>query len=77
VTKLPVLNFVNRLLGAVIGLLISVTVIWAVNGIITMLITFVGPMAPETFNEDIVNNSYILSMLKDTNLVELIKSYIE
>jgi hypothetical protein len=72
-----VLNFVNRLLGAVIGLLISVTVIWAVNGIITMLITFVGPMAPETFNEDIVNNSYILSMLKDTNLVELIKSYIE
>ena len=77
VSKLPVLNFANRLLGAVIGLLISLMVIWAANGIITMLITFVGPMAPETFNEDIINNSYILSMLKDTNLVELIKSYIE
>ena len=77
VTRLPVLNFVNRVLGAVIGLLISAMVIWAVNGVITMLITFVGPMAPNTFNEDIINNSYILSMLKDTNLVELIKSYIE
>ena len=77
VSKLPVLNFANRLLGAVIGLLISLMVIWAVNGIITMLITFVGPMAPDIFNEDIINNSYILSMLKDTNLVELIKSYIE
>ena len=77
VTRLPVLNFVNRILGAVIGLLISAMVIWAVNGVITMLITFVGPMAPNTFNEDIINNSYILSMLKDTNLVELIKSYIE
>lgn len=77
VTRLPVLNFVNRVLGAVIGLLISAMVIWAVNGVITMLITFVGPMAPNTFNEDIINNSYILSLLKDTNLVELIKSYIE
>lgn len=77
VTRLPVLNFVNRILGAVIGLLIAAMVIWAVNGVITMLITFVGPMAPNTFNEDIINNSYILSMLKDTNLVELIKSYIE
>jgi len=77
VTKLPVLNFINRLLGAVIGLLISITVIWAINGIITMLVTFVGPMAPNTFNEDIINQSYILSMLKDTNLVELIKSYVE
>ena len=76
-TKLPVLNFVNRLLGAVVGLLISLTVIWAVNGIFTLLITYVGPMAPETLNQSIIDNSVILRLLKETNLVEMIKSYIE
>ena len=77
VSRLPVFNFVNRILGAVIGLLIAFLIINVVNVIVTMLVTYVGPMAPDTFSEDIINQSYILSMLKDTDLVELIKSYVE
>ena len=75
--KLPGLNFVNRVLGAVIGVLISVTVIWAVSGIATLVVNYVGPIAPETINQDIIDNSVILKMFKDSRLTEKILSYIQ
>ena len=77
VTKLPVLNFVNKILGAVIGVLISLTVIWAVSGIVTLVVNYVGPIAPETINQDIIDNSVILKLLKDTKLTDAILSYIQ
>lgn len=76
-TKLPGLNFVNRVLGAVIGALISITVIWAVSGIATLVVNYVGPIAPETINQDIIDNSVILKMFKDSQLTEKILSYIQ
>ena len=75
--KLPGLNFVNRVLGAVIGVLISITVIWAVSGIATLVVNYVGPIAPETINQDIIDNSVILKMFKDSRLTEKILSYIQ
>ncbi len=77
VTKLPGLNLVNRLLGAVIGILISLTIIWAVSGIVTLLVNYVGPIAPNTINQDIIDNSVILKLLKDTKLTEKILSFIQ
>ena len=77
ITKLPVLNLVNRLLGAAVGILISLTVIWAVSGIVTLLVSYVGPIAPDTINQDIIDNSVILKLLKDTKLTEIILSYIQ
>jgi hypothetical protein len=76
-TKLPGLNLVNRVLGAVIGALISITVIWAVSGIATLVVNYVGPIAPETINQDIIDNSVILKMFKDSQLTEKILSYIQ
>lgn len=75
--KLPGLNLVNRVLGAVIGALISITIIWAVSGIATLVVNYVGPIAPETINQDIIDNSVILKMLKDSQLTEKILSYIQ
>jgi len=76
-TKLPGLKLINRVLGAVVGVLISLTIIWAVSGVVTLLVNYVGPMAPETINQDIIDNSIILKLLKDTNLTEKILSYIQ
>ncbi|MBQ8392504.1 MAG: CvpA family protein [Clostridia bacterium] len=76
VAKLPGLNFVNRLLGACIGVLISLTIIWATSGIVTLAVNYVGPIFPEIFNEELIDNSVILRLLKGTNLTEIIKSYI-
>ena len=77
VAKLPGLNLINRLLGAVIGVLISLTLIWAVSGIITVLITYVGPLAPDVLNQELIDNSIILKLLKDTKLTEWILAYVE
>lgn len=76
-TRLPGLRFVNRLLGAVIGVVISLTIIWAVSGIATLVVNYVGPLAPKTINQGIIDNSVILKLFKDSQLTEKILSYIQ
>ena len=77
VSQLPGINFANRLLGAAIGAAISITIIFFVSSIINILVKYVGPIAPNTFNEALVSESIVLRALDDSGIMSLVEKLIQ
>ncbi len=76
VSHLPGLNFVNRLLGAAIGVLISLTIIVVTSSIINVIVEYVGPIAPNILNDTLVSDSIVLRVMRDSGITELFESLI-
>ena len=71
VTKLPVIKFLNRLLGAVIGLAWSLLLALGVGIVITLGSTFL----PETIPPTIISESIILSALANIDVFEIVSTF--
>ena len=76
IMKLPVLNIINRILGVAFGILMAATTLVIASALANMLVTYVGPIAPEVFNSDIIEGSVLLSFMSKWDIVDLIASYI-
>ena len=63
--------------GAAIGAVISVTIIFLVSSIINILVKYVGPIAPNTFNETLVSESIVLRALDDSGIMSLVEKLIQ
>jgi len=77
VSHLPGINLANRVLGAAIGAVISITIIIFASTIINILVKYVGPIAPNTFNEALVSESVILRALNDSGIMGLFEKLIQ
>lgn len=75
-THLPIINFANKLLGAAIGVLISLLIIWIVSIIAGFLVNYIGPLAPTVFSESLIEDSFILRTMKNAELMDTLKMYI-
>ena len=77
VSHLPGINMANRVLGAAIGAVISITIIIFTSTIINILVKYVGPIAPNTFNEALVSESVVLRALNDSGIMGLFEKLIQ
>ncbi|MBQ2736202.1 MAG: CvpA family protein [Clostridia bacterium] len=75
-THLPIINFANKLLGAAIGVLISLLIIWIVSVIAGFLVNYIGPLVPTVFNEGLIEESFVLRTMKNAELIDTLSMYI-
>ena len=75
-THLPIINFANKLLGAAIGVLISLLIIWIVSVIAGFLVNYIGPLVPTVFNEGLIEESFVLRTMKNAELMDTLNMYI-
>lgn len=75
-THLPIINFANKLLGAAIGVLISLLIIWIVSVIAGFLVNYIGPLVPTVFNEGLIEESFVLRTMKNAELMDTLSMYI-
>lgn len=66
----------NRLLGFVVGVVLSLLVLWGASVGIYALTDLVGPFTPGVFDKETVNGSMVISFFRNLNLVEWISSLI-
>lgn len=71
VSKLPVIKFLNRFLGAVIGLAWAALLAFGVGVVITLGSTFL----PETIPPTIISESIILSALANIDVFEIVSKF--
>jgi uncharacterized membrane protein required for colicin V production len=74
-THLPIINFANKLLGAAIGVLVSLLIIWVVGIIAGFLVNYIGPLVPDVFNEGLIEESFVLRTMKNAQLMDTLKMY--
>ncbi len=77
ITRLPVINLANRLLGAAIGVLVSLLVIWVISVIAGLLVNYVGPLVPDVFTDSLIEGSFVLRTVKNANLMDNLKLFID
>ena len=75
-THLPIINFANKLLGAAIGVLISLLIIWIASVIAGFLVNYIGPLVPTVFNEGLIEESFVLRTMKNAELMDTLNMYI-
>ena len=75
-THLPIINFANKLLGAAIGVLISLLIIWIISVIAGFLVNYIGPLVPTVFNEGLIEESFVLRTMKNAELMDTLNMYI-
>lgn len=68
VTHLPVLNFLNRVLGAVIGIVWAALFAWVVGTVLTVVSTFL----PDVVGQNIITDSIILGLLAKIEALNII-----
>lgn len=68
VTRLPVLNFLNRVLGAVIGVVWALLFAWGLGTVLTVVSTFV----PDVIGQNAITDSVVLGLLADINALNII-----
>lgn len=66
----------NRWLGALVGVIISLLIMWGVTMGLEALVEFVGPVAPNVITSDLTERSMIVGIFKHISLVDFIKSKI-
>ena len=74
ITKIKGINFINKLLGVVFGVVLAIIIIWALSLLLEVLIGTLGAMLPNIFNEDLTNNSMIISLLRDIGLLDILEN---
>ena len=77
ISHLPGINLANRILGAAIGAAISLIIILLASSVINILVKYIGPIAPNTFNEALVSDSIVLRALNDSGIMGLIEKLIQ
>ncbi len=68
ITHLPVLNFLNRVLGAVIGLVWASLLAWTIGTVLTVVSTFL----PDVVGQNVITDSIILGLLAKMEALEII-----
>ncbi len=68
ITHVPVLNFLNRLLGGAIGLVWASLLAWVIGTVLTVVSTFL----PDVIGPNIVTDSIILGLLAKVEALEII-----
>ncbi|MBQ3040415.1 MAG: CvpA family protein [Clostridia bacterium] len=68
VTRLPVLNFLNRVLGGVIGVVWAALFAWALGTVLTVVSTFL----PDLIGQNAITDSIILGLLADIQALNII-----
>jgi uncharacterized membrane protein required for colicin V production len=79
VTKISGIKLINRLLGVALGVAIALAAIWGLGVLVKTLVDMLGPMYPNVFNQDLIDNSMVLGMLEKlriNSLVENVKTQI-
>ena len=75
-TKFDGIKQANRILGAVVGVIIAVLILWGASMGLLALVEFVHPVAPNVINPDLTEKSMIVGIFKNINLIDFIKSKI-
>lgn len=75
-TKFDGVKQANRWLGAAVGVLVALLIMWALSMGLLALVEFVGPLAPNVINSDLTEKSMIVGIFKNINLIDFIKSKI-
>ena len=75
-TKFKAINFVNKLLGFVFGILMSFVVLWLVSMFVGIIIKFIGPLNPDVFNNDIIEDSVLLKFFSNLKLLQIFINWI-
>lgn len=65
----------NRWLGALLGVILSILVMWGITQGILALTTFIDPLSGGKF-EEMINGSMAVGIFKHINLIEIIKNKI-
>ena len=68
ITHVPVLNFLNRLLGGAIGLVWASLLAWVIGTVLTVVSTFL----PDVIGPNVVTDSIILGLLAKVEALEII-----
>ena len=75
-TKFDGVKQANRWLGAGVGVIVALLIMWAISMGLLALVEFVGPFAPTVINSDLTEKSMIVGIFKNINLIDFIKSKI-
>ena len=66
--KIPMLKFINILLGATIGAIISAVVAWLITKGVSWVISFGANYYPDIFTMDIIENSMVMKFILENDL---------
>ena len=73
-TKISGIKLINRLLGVALGGAIAILAVWGLSILIKTLVDMLGPMYPDVFNQDLINNSMVLGLLDKLGIASLIEN---
>ncbi len=68
VTRLPVINFLNKVLGAAIGLVWAALFAWVLGTVLSVVSTFV----PDVIGPNAITDSFVLGLLADIKALNII-----
>lgn len=75
-TQFEGVRITNYVLGFVLGVVIALAVLWALCLGVEVLVQYVGPIAPDLFNQEVIDSSMIMGFFKKINLIEWIRGVI-
>lgn len=67
-TKIKLLNIVNRILGVAFGVLLASVIVWLLSMLLQVLVETIGPMYPEIFDSRLTEESMIINILEEAGL---------
>lgn len=70
-TKIKLLNVINKILGVAFGVLLASVIVWILCILLQILIETIGPMYPEIFNSSLTDDSMIINILKESGLFNI------
>lgn len=74
VTKISGIKLINRLLGVALGFAIAIFALWLLGILVNTLVAMVGPIYPQVFNQELIDNSMVLGLLENLGVSSLIEN---
>lgn len=71
ITKIKLINIVNRILGVALGIALAVVIVWGLSFALEVVIDVIGPMYPDVIDESLTKDSMIINLLKEAGLLEI------
>lgn len=75
ITEFDGVKSANKWLGALIGILLSVIIMWGATQVFLALVAFIDPLSGGKF-EEIINGSMVVGIFKHLSIIDLIKNKI-
>ncbi len=75
ITKIKGINIINRILGVALGVILAVIIVWGISIILQVMVNAIGPMVPDVFNESLIENSMIISLLRELGLLNILEGF--